>query len=211
MAKDILEEIVGDYLKHKGYFIEHNVKYRPGKGQYSDIDVIGVHPNGGGDFGRVVVVNCKSWMDGLDLDKRIEDIKNGKDDAIRDFRELAIEEWTDAFKDKIENLTGADSFTHVTAVTKIVSENAGNSVKEWERHWRNLGNPIKVWSLNDMLNEIYSKIETDTTSSTSLGRMLQLIKASEWSPPPKEKKDSKKRMGQLKHRIEKNDEIPKDN
>ncbi len=52
--EDILEQIVEEYLVHKGYFVQHNIKFRPSKNHpkfntrqdsnHSDIDVIGYHP-----------------------------------------------------------------------------------------------------------------------------------------------------------------------
>ena len=52
--EDILEQIVEEYLLHEGYFVQHNLKYRPQKdnpdfksitdSNHSDIDVIGYHP-----------------------------------------------------------------------------------------------------------------------------------------------------------------------
>ena len=40
--EDILEQIVEEYLTHKGYFVRHNVKYRPKtfNQTQSDIDVL---------------------------------------------------------------------------------------------------------------------------------------------------------------------------
>ncbi len=74
--EDILEQIVEEYLLHMGYFVRHNLKFRPQKGDrgfnsrqhsnHSDIDVIGIHPLKTG-IERVVVVSCKSWQQGFNL------------------------------------------------------------------------------------------------------------------------------------------------
>ena len=52
--EDILEQIVDEYLIQKGYFVQHNVKYRQRKDHpkfilqqdsiYTDIDVVEIHP-----------------------------------------------------------------------------------------------------------------------------------------------------------------------
>ena len=54
MKEDILEQMVDEYLQHKGYFTRHNIKFRPAGDHveydtrqdavHSDIDVIGIHP-----------------------------------------------------------------------------------------------------------------------------------------------------------------------
>src|SRR5436309_2628069 len=54
MKEDVLEQIVDDYLKFRGYFTSHNVSFRPRKDhpEYvrtddsvpSDVDVVGYHP-----------------------------------------------------------------------------------------------------------------------------------------------------------------------
>jgi hypothetical protein len=73
--EDILEQIVEEYLIHKGYFVQHNIKFLPRKGHpdfvsnqdsnHSDIDVIGFHPTLQGDK-KILVVSCKSWQGGFD-------------------------------------------------------------------------------------------------------------------------------------------------
>lgn len=75
MKEDILEQVVGDYLKFKGYFTTHNVRFRPRENhpEYvasedsvrSDVDVVGYHPRRTG-VNRVVVVNCKAWQAGFE-------------------------------------------------------------------------------------------------------------------------------------------------
>ena len=51
---DILEQIVEEYLVHKGYFVQHNLKFLPRKdhpdfvlnkdSNHSDINVLAYHP-----------------------------------------------------------------------------------------------------------------------------------------------------------------------
>ena len=48
--EDVLEQIVEDYLQHRGYFTVHNIRFRPDPAQpdyvtnqdavYSDVDVV---------------------------------------------------------------------------------------------------------------------------------------------------------------------------
>ena len=48
--EDILEQIVEEYLTHQGYFVRHNIKYRPADFRQtpSDIDVLAVDPRRSG-------------------------------------------------------------------------------------------------------------------------------------------------------------------
>ena len=71
MKEDILEQLVDEYLQHKGYFTIHNVKFKPDKihpeynykhdSVHSDIDVLAFHPLLTG-HDRVLAVSCKSWQ-----------------------------------------------------------------------------------------------------------------------------------------------------
>src|SRR5271169_4805855 len=52
--EDILEQLVEEYVTHKGYFVRHNIKYLPRKdhpafisnqdSNHSDIDVLAINP-----------------------------------------------------------------------------------------------------------------------------------------------------------------------
>ena len=56
--EDILEQIVEEYLLHQGYFVQHNIKFRPNAADkdfdskcdsnHSDIDILAFHPRKGG-------------------------------------------------------------------------------------------------------------------------------------------------------------------
>lgn len=82
--EDILEQIVGEFLIHRGYFVQHNIKYLPRKdhpdfvaskdSNHSDIDVVGYNPKLSGAK-RVVVVSCKSWQSGFDPVSKIKAIE----------------------------------------------------------------------------------------------------------------------------------------
>lgn len=75
MKEDVLEQVVDDYLKFKGYFTTHNVTFRPRSDHpkyvgtqdsvRSDVDVVGYHPRRSG-LDRVMVVSCKAWQGGFD-------------------------------------------------------------------------------------------------------------------------------------------------
>ena len=111
--EDILEQIVEEYLIQKGYFVQHNIKYRPRKDHpnyiankdsvYSDIDIIGVHPLHRGER-KVLVVSCKSWQAGFNPESMINAIENCKNLAGRPswkiFRELTVEKWSESFIEK---------------------------------------------------------------------------------------------------------------
>src|SRR4051794_99830 len=122
MKEDVLEQIVDDYLKFRGFFTAHNVPFGPDKNgrDYdskrdsvpSDIDVIAVHPKKRG-VGRVMVVNCKAWQTGFDATAILEQLNerrpNPKRPRWKQFRELWVPRWSDAFRAEVERLTGAKS------------------------------------------------------------------------------------------------------
>jgi hypothetical protein len=191
MKEDILEQLVDDYLQHKGYFTMHNVKFKPTKeaigykakkdSAHSDIDVIGINPHYR-DPERIWVVNCKSWQSGVNLAHWISGIEKGKvligKDAWKTFRELADPKWANAFIDKIEELTGTRSFTYVTAVTKLIG--VKSKWVEHEKFRENLKeNPIEILTVKDILDYMH-KNTAKTVAPSDVGRLLQVIKASEW-------------------------------
>lgn len=186
MMNDILEQVVEDYFRSKGYFTQHNVKYRPNKvgpqyTVYSDVDVVGVHPKKRGRE-RVVVVNCKSWQVGLNIDKTLKTLDKNPNKKIagkeqwKKFREISNKVWAEALKKKIFNITGQKSFKFYLAVTKY----KGNK-DSWEKFplfKKNLiGCDIEVIDIKAMLLDTYKSIGR-TPLHSELGRLLQLIKAS---------------------------------
>ncbi|MEG9861357.1 MAG: hypothetical protein V6Z81_02460 [Parvularculales bacterium] len=193
MKEDILEQLVDEYLQHKGYFTRHNVKFKPDPShpEYeskqdrvaSDIDVIGFNPTLKGSE-RVIVVSCKSWQGGFDPDNIIKKIEEGKKESGREtwkgFRELVKEKWTSAFLDKVEEITESKKFTYITAVTTL-KPNANK--EKWENYntfkTAMRGNPVKILTLNEILDELYRSIER-TPAASSVGRLMQIIKASKW-------------------------------
>jgi hypothetical protein len=186
--EDILEQLVEDFLIHRGYFVRHNIKFLPRNdhpdfkvkldSNHSDIDVLGYHPRlHGAD--RVWAVSCKSWQNGFHVSSKLSEIKENKRvsgrEAWKFFRELTIPKWSEAFIGAVEKETGQTKFTYVTAVTKLVGD-----PKLWESYApfckAMANNPIRIITLRAMLNEVNGDVGT-TLAGTELGRMLQLIRA----------------------------------
>lgn len=186
--EDILEQIVEEYLVHKGYFVQHNIKFLPRKdhpdfvsnqdSNHSDIDVIGYHPLINGER-KVMVVSCKSWQRGFNPASEIDAIMNDKvrrgRKAWRAFRELIIPKWSEAFVKAVKDATGSDRFTYVTAVTRLTGDKS-----TWETHqpFRDAlsGNLVSILTFREMITEIQSELTT-TLAATEVGRMLQLFSA----------------------------------
>lgn len=186
--EDILEQLVEEFLIHRGYFVKHNVKFLPRKdhpdfktkqdSNHSDIDVLGYNPNASGPD-RVWAISCKSWQAGLNPASKISQITHNKTvsgrEAWRGFRELVVPKWSEAFIKAVYDSTGETEFTYVTAVTRL---NGASDV--WEKHPPFLsamnGNPIKIITLETMLNEVSNNLGT-TVAGTEFGRTLQLFKA----------------------------------
>ena len=200
--EDILEQVVEDYLLHKGFFVRHNDKYRPNEhhpefnkktdSSRSDIDIIAINPNQPSPK-NIWVVNCKSWQGGFRPLHWIDCIENTKKisgrEAWKAFRELASDKWADAFLKKIISLTGSDRFTYVTAVTEL----KGNK-QEWELYnpfiSRINGNPIRVLTFQEIVSEIFGHLDT-TLAQTEIGRLLQLFRAADIVPSSINKKNPK--------------------
>ena len=186
--EDILEQIVEEYLVHKGYFVQHNLKFLPRKdhpdfilnqdSNHSDIDVIGLHPTLEGDT-KVLVVSCKSWQMGFNPASEIDAIAKDKvrrgRKAWQAFRELCVPKWSEAFVAAVEHATGTDRFTHVTAVAKLIGDKSA-----WENHqpFRDAigGNPVTIITFREMVADIQGKLTT-TLAATEVGRMLQMFQA----------------------------------
>ncbi len=197
MKEDILEQLVDDFLQHRGYFTQHNVKFRPRSdhpdfvkredSNHSDIDVLGVHPRKRGRD-AVWAVSCKSWQAGFSVESKLTEIAEDKvrsgRKAWKAFRELVQPKWSEAFRAKVNQLTGRTQFTHVTAVTRLKGD-----PERWQQHasFREAmaGNPVRLISLDQMLEEMLPELGT-TMAPSHLGRTLQLLKAAGFvsGPPP---------------------------
>lgn len=186
--EDILEQLVEEYLIHNGYFVRHNIKFIPRddhidyvKNQdsnHSDIDVLGYNPLVEGSD-RICAVSCKSWQFGFNPVTELRNINSGKivrgRKAWKAFRELTTDKWAEAFIDAIRLSCGSDRFTYVLAVAKLKGEK-----EAWEQNPKFLdrmkGNPIKIITFREMINEIYPRLGT-TLAASEIGRMLQMFKA----------------------------------
>jgi hypothetical protein len=187
--EDILEQIVEEYLNHRGYFVKHNLKFLPRRdhpdfvsnkdSNHSDIDVIGIHPKMSGPQ-KIFVVSCKSWQQGFAPAREIDAIQKKKKirgrEAWQGFRELVVPKWSEAFRVAVAEATGSESFTYVTAVSKVRGDRS-----IWENHQPFLnalaGNPIMLLTFKEMVLEI-QKTLTTTLAATEVGRMLQMFQAS---------------------------------
>jgi hypothetical protein len=197
MKEDILEQLVDDYLMHKGYLTRHNVRYKPSPRHRdynadqdrvaSDIDVVAVHPLINSEEG-VVVVSSKAWQGGFDPARHLAQIVRADGrvagrEAWKPFRELVKPKWGEAFVNKIAEITGRRRFVYWT-VTTLLLNTEQRSLWEANSEFRaNLGgNPIRLVTLREMLDELWRDL-TKTPAASDVGRMLQLMKAARWVPP----------------------------
>lgn len=188
MKEDVLEQIVDDYLKHLGYFTQHNIRYRPRKDHpdfqsqpdsvYSDIDVIGIHPTRS-EPDRVTVVTCKSWQAGFNADAKLAELRGKKNETWKHFRELWIPKWSEAFRTTVAERTGVKRFDYRIAVTWIRGD---------EEAWgldstisANLpGCTVGFLTLEQMWNRLLIDLNT-TPAASEVGRLAQLLKAADLS------------------------------
>jgi len=187
MKEDILEQLADDYLQAQGYFTRHNIKYRPDARRKdfiakkdsvpSDIDVLGFNPTKRG-YDKVIVVSCKSWQDGFNIDEKIEQLTNKEDPVWKRFRELTMTKWSQAFCNKVHELTGTHKFTYATVVTLLKGQ--GKPIT-WEQHKpfkKALNdNKIKILTLNHIIKKL-SENKAKTPAGSDIGRLLQLMRAS---------------------------------
>jgi hypothetical protein len=191
--EDILEQIVEEYLTHQGYFVQHNVKFRPDRNDAgydakkdsvpSDIDVLAINPLLTGHK-QVLAVSVKSWQDGFRFEQVIDDIEKNKKRSGRlarlKFRELAIPKWSKAFLRAIKERTGTDRFTYVLAIT--LSKGSSSTWENYQPFHKALnGNPREVLTLKQMVEAIEPQLTT-TLAATDIGRTLQLFKAAGLRP-----------------------------
>src|SRR5262245_46708157 len=108
---------------------------------------------------------------------RSTNVFHGGGKAWKAFRERASPKWSEGFLTAIERATNPKTFTYVIAVTKLRGD-----ARVWETHPRFCeamkGNPIKLLTLEQMLQEVYGQL-SHTLAGTEIGRMLQLIRAAE--------------------------------
>jgi hypothetical protein len=194
MKEDVLEQVVDDYLKFRGYFTVHNVSFRPNAAdpEYeankdrvpSDVDVVGFHPLRGG-IDKVVVVSCKSWQTGFDADYWLElltgEKKVGKRYAWQFFRELWVPKWSQAFRDKVYDLTAVREFSYCIAVTDLRGD--ASAWSENARIAQNLpGCSVGFLPLATIWATLLAELTTRPAAS-EIGRLAQLLKAAGLTAP----------------------------
>lgn len=200
MKEDVLEQVVDDYLQFNGYFTQHNIRFRPDPAHPnyvadhdrvpSDVDVVGLHPGRDG-IERVWVVTCKSWQQGFNPRRKLEELRGvasnpKKKETWRHFRELWIPKWADALKAKVDRLTGQQQFVYHIAVTRLV----GEKVEEWTSQWsgdstiaQNLpGCSVRFITIETMWQTMIREL-TKTPASSEIGRLAQLLRAAGLTGP----------------------------
>jgi len=87
--------------------------------------------------------------------------------------------WPEAFVDAVENLAGTRHSS-----TSPPSRASRGDPRLWEKYPRFRtalnGNPVRIWSVAMMLEDLCPSLNT-TVASSQLGRLLQLLKACGWS------------------------------
>ena len=190
MKEDILEQLCEEYLQMIGYFTVCNVKFQPDKSDpdyemqqdavASDVDVIGFDPRKSGPE-QVMVCSCKSWQEGFFPKWEIKQIERKKiilgREAWRHYSELCSPKWATALRRKIKDKTGRDEFVYCTVVTKIGDGESKDAWENYEPFKKVLGCPIRILTLNEMIDKLTPDIGT-TVANSSIGRILQLLNAS---------------------------------
>jgi len=194
MKEDVLEQIVDDYLKFKGYFTTHNVRFRPSKDHPnyiqkqdavpSDVDVVGYHPTKVG-LDRVMVVSCKAWQGGFDANAKLAELrgekKNPKRATWKLLREVWVPKWSESFRDTIFELTGERDFSYRIAVTRLQGD-----ADAWPKDptiSANLGGcSIGFLPLEEMWASMLAELTT-TPAPSDIGRLAQLLKAAGLTAP----------------------------
>lgn len=175
--------------------------YEPKKDSvHSDIDIVAYSPTKKG-CSRVAVVTCKSWQVGFKITKWLDwleseatyntpTIEFQKRERWKSFREIVSEKWLVAFLSKLEQETGQKSFTYYIAVTKLsgkdvqekrkLLENSTIIKNRFKKYGANI--IIKLLPLEEIIESINDRMQdkdTPVLEATSVGRLLQLLKAAE--------------------------------
>ena len=200
MTEDVLEQVVDDYLRYEGYFTRSNVKFGPVAGddgfssrehnQHSDIDVLAVHPQKTGPA-SVLAVSCKAMQEGYSPIGWLNAASAGKtyrgrraERARMHHREIWDPVWNRAHRKAVKNLTGADTYTYVLAVTKLEKPEWGD-IERWRDNeviGPNLdGLDLRVLTFEEMWSRLRSTVRTRVEPS-HIGRLAQMLNAIEGKP-----------------------------
>ncbi|MBV9921189.1 MAG: hypothetical protein JOY78_10115 [Pseudonocardia sp.] len=199
MVEDVLEQVVDDWLRREGYFTRTNVRFGPRKhepdfiakehNQQSDLDVLAVKPPATGPD-RVWAVSCKAmqagfspnrWLAAADADR----VYNGKA-ARKHLRELWDPVWNASLRARVRELTGAESFTYVLAVTRLGPSGTSDvsSLLDHEVVGSNLrGLAMRVLTFGQLWGELQAYVNEQIEPS-HVGRLAQLLRASQLDPKP---------------------------
>lgn len=198
MTEDVLEQVVDDWLRRRGYFTRTNVRFGPEPGddgyvrllhnQKSDLDVIAVNPTISGPEG-VLAISCKAMQQGFSPNGWLKAAEEGRKYngklAWKHMRELWDPTWAAALHRRVRDLTGADTYTYVLAVTRLGKGGSADTAI-WHAH------PIVGPNLHGLSSEVwtFAKMWSDLTEDVSeqiepshIGRLAQLLKASELDGP----------------------------
>jgi hypothetical protein len=203
MKEYILEQIVDDwFVSQKGFFTKHNIKFRPSERDkqydpkqdsvHSDIDTLAFNANAKA-YERVCVVSCKSWQGGFDFRRWVQGLTKEPNEADKTkkkrqewkyFRELVVPKWTKAFVDAVENETGTKQFTYYLVCTKTRGNKEDfENCSIFKERLKAQGADVKfkVMTFSHLFNEYFARFrnrKNTTLEATAVGRLLQLIKAS---------------------------------
>lgn len=203
MTEDVLEQVVDDLLRRRGYFTRTNVRFGPAPGddgyasrdhnQQSDLDVLAVKPTlPHGDPCGVYAISCKAMQEGFSPNGWLSAAETGRGyrgrssgSAWKHLRELWDPVWAAALRARMLELTGATSFTYVLAVTRLGNGGSGDT-SVWTDHERvgpNLaGNPSEVWKFADLWADLTETV-TAQVEPSHVGRIAQLLRAASIPEP----------------------------
>lgn len=197
MTEDVLEQVVDDWLRRRGYFTRTNVKFRPEPGeegytstahnQPSDIDVLAVNPTVRGPR-RVLAVSCKAMQSGFSPNRWLAAVEHGRGyqgrsagDAWKHLRELWDPTWAAAHHRVVKELTGAPTFTWVLAITRL-DRGGVPDLEVWRSHDRVSrcldGVDVDLLTFREMWDELKREV-TERIEPSHIGRLAQLLNAAE--------------------------------
>ncbi|MDR3422797.1 MAG: hypothetical protein P4L80_16395 [Xanthobacteraceae bacterium] len=88
--------------------------------------------------------------------------------AWKSFRELVVPKWSEAFRHAIIAATGSKQFTYIVAVAHVKGSTTARESNEQFLEAMD-GNPIRIISLHQMIDQINSEMKT-TLAATEVGR-----------------------------------------
>ncbi len=128
-----------------------------------------------------MVVTCKSLQTGFNPRRKLEELRgeahNPKRATWRQFRELWIPKWSQAFHDTIFKLTGESIFSYRIAITRLSGTGTAKAWAEDPTIKAHLdGCSFGFLTLEDMWATMLKELKR-TPASSEMGRLAQLLKA----------------------------------